>query len=185
MKDIVKPGLVLLVVTFVAALCLGFVHEITKEPIARQLYQAMNASMSAILPQADTYVEVEYFHPSNYSPIFNVTRGEASGEVVGYIVGASKLGYSGRIDVLVGLDTEGVIQGITILRHTETPGLGANAALPVFTDQFVGGYGAMRTTRSAHPALHEVTIITASTITTDSIVDAVNAALDHFEQNLR
>jgi len=184
MREIVKPGLVLLAVTFVAALCLGFVHELTKEPIARQLYQAMNASMSSILPQADTYAEVDFYQYAG-SPIFNVTRGEANGEVVGYIVGAGKPGYSGRIDVLVGLDLEGVIQGITILRHTETPGLGANAALPVFTDQFVGGYGAMRTTRSDSPALHEVTIITASTITTDSIVDAVNAALDYFEQNLR
>jgi len=184
MKDIVKPGLVLLVVTFVAALCLGFVHEITKEPIARQLYQALNASMSAILPQADTYIEMEYSVPSG-GTLFNLTRGEANGETVGYIIGASKPGYSGRIDVLVGLDIEGVIQGITILRHTETPGLGANAALPVFTDQFIGGYGAMRTTRSGYPGLHEVSIITASTITTDSIVDAVNAALDYFNENLR
>jgi len=184
MKEVVKPGLVLLVVTFVAALCLGFVHELTKEPIARQLYLAMNASMSAVLPEADTYIPVD-FEPTSGSPVFNVTRGEVNGATVGYIVGAGKPGYSGVIDVLVGINMEGIIQGITILRHTETPGLGANAALPVFTDQFIGGYGAMRTTRSAEPGVHEVTIITASTITTDSIVDAVNAALDYFEENLR
>ena len=183
MRDIVKPALVLFVVTLVAALCLGFVYEVTKEPIARQLEQALNASMSGILPQADTYAEVEGFEPTEV--LFNLTRGEANGETVGYIIGASKPGYSGGIYVLVGLDTEGVIQGITLLSHTETPGLGANAALPAFTDQFIGGYGAMRTTRSPEPELHEVSIITASTITTDSIVDAVNAALDYFEANLR
>ena len=183
MKDIIKSGAVLLTVTIIAGLCLGFVHELTLEPIQRQLQLALNESMGAILPQADTYIEDENFTPTD--TLFNLTRGESGGVVVGYIIGVSRSGYSGIIDVLVGLDTDGVIQGINILRHTETPGLGANAALPAFTNQFVGGYDELRTTRGAQPAQNEISIITASTITTDAIVLAVNEALSFFEANLR
>ena len=183
MNDIVKSGAVLLVVTIVAGLCLGFVHEFTREPIRLQLEQALNDSMGAILPQADTYVEVEGFEPT--ATLFNLTRGYFGGAPVGYIIGASRPGYSGIIDVLVGLDTDGVIQGINILRHTETPGLGANAALPSFTNQFVGGHTELNSTRSPSPAENEIAIITASTITVDAILLAVNEALSFFDEELR
>jgi len=178
-----KSGAVLLTVTVIAGLCLGFVHELTREPIERQLQQALNESMGAILPQADSYHEVEGFEPVD--TLFNLTRGEAGGVVVGYIIGVSRSGYSGMIDVLVGINTDGVIQGINILRHTETPGLGANAALPAFTDQFIGGSGAISSTRTAPPGVNEVVVITASTITVDAIVRAVNDALDFFDTHLR
>ena len=183
MKDIIKSGAVLLTITVVAGLCLGFVYELTLEPIQHQLELALNESMGAILPQADTYIEVEGFTPTD--TLFNLTRGEAGGVTVGYIIGASRPGYSGRIDVLIGMDTEGVIQGINILNHTETPGLGANAALPAFTDQFRGGYGELSSTRSPSPGPNEIIIITASTITVDAIVAAVNEALSYFDSNLR
>jgi len=183
MNEIIKPGLVLLIVTAVAGSCLGFVYGLTKEPIQRQLEQALSDSMGAILPQADTYTEVEGFTPTD--TLFNLTRGEANGEVVGYIIGASRPGYSGIIDVLVGLNTDGVIQGINIRRHSESPGLGANAALPAFTDQFIGGHTAMGTTRGVSPGENEVIVITASTITVDAIILAVNEALGFFEANLR
>ena len=180
--DILKSGLVLLIVTAVAGMCLGFVYELTREPIQYQLELALYESMGAVLPQADTYYEVEDFEPT--SALFNLTRGEAGGSVVGYIIGASRSGYSGRIDVLVGLDTEGTIQGINILNHSETPGLGANATRPDFTDQFKGNYERVSTTR-ATPSQNEIVVITASTITTDAIVQAVNEALGFFEANLR
>ncbi|MCL2852038.1 MAG: RnfABCDGE type electron transport complex subunit G [Defluviitaleaceae bacterium] len=183
MKEIIKSGTVLLTVTVIAGLCLGFVHELTLEPIEHQLQIALYESMGAVLPQAETYIEAEDFILTD--TFFNLTRGKVNDDVVGYVVGVSSSGYSGIIDVLVGIDTDGVIQGISLLRHTETPGLGAKAALPEFTGQFAGGYGALRTTRSASPSQNEIMVITASTITTDAIVLAVNDALSFFEAYLR
>lgn len=36
----------------------------------------------------------------------------------------SARGYSGEIQVLLGVDPEGRILGVRVIRHTETPGLG-------------------------------------------------------------
>ena len=47
-------------------------------------------------------------------------------------------GYGGDIEFLVGVDPTGVITGIVILKHLETPGLGAKIEDEAFRDQFKG-----------------------------------------------
>ncbi|MCI5780016.1 MAG: FMN-binding protein [Lentisphaeria bacterium] len=50
-----------------------------------------------------------------------------SGKVVGFVgQGANRLGYAGEIAAMVGFAPDGKITGVQILRHKETPGLGAN-----------------------------------------------------------
>ncbi len=47
---------------------------------------------------------------------------DAGGDIVGYAASASSPGYSGPILLLVGIDTQGVIQGIKVVEQRETPG---------------------------------------------------------------
>ena len=49
----------------------------------------------------------------------------------------SGVGYGGTIDLMVGLNPEGTITGVQVLRHTETPGLGAKITEEKFLQQFI------------------------------------------------
>ena len=66
----------------------------------------------------------------------NVTTVKAGGEVVGYAVEAPSItrsGYADRIKLMVGFvekDNTTVINGIKVLKQSETPGLGANMTVP-------------------------------------------------------
>ena len=48
---------------------------------------------------------------------------DASGEIIGYVVEVLPSGFGGTIDLMVGVDTEGVVTGISILSLSESPGL--------------------------------------------------------------
>lgn len=62
----------------------------------------------------------------------------ANGSRIGYAFLATGRGYGGAISILVGLENETTVKGISIISQTETAGLGARIALPSFTDRFAG-----------------------------------------------
>ena len=79
--------------------------------------------------------------------------------------------------MMVGVDTEGKVLGISIIKHTETAGLGAVAAAgtpagEAFRGQFVGTSGSVAVTKDGG----EVDAITASTITSRAFLRIVNSA---------
>jgi electron transport complex protein RnfG len=80
------------------------------------------------------------------------------------------IGFNGPITILVGIGTDGRISGAKILEHTDTPGLGANAASPgYFVDKaagltFMGQYAGKSVTDRFEPK-NDVIAITAATIT--------------------
>jgi electron transport complex protein RnfG len=81
----------------------------------------------------------------------------------------------------VGVSAEGVITGIKILEHADTPGLGANAASPSYFVNRAEGitfYGQFAGKAVADPfeVKDDVIAITASTITSRAVTAAVKAA---------
>jgi electron transport complex protein RnfG len=69
---------------------------------------------------------------------------------------------------------DGNIVGVRILKDTDTPGLGAKAALPAFYEQFAGmtADGTIKVTKDGG----EVEAITAATITSRAVSLLVNVS---------
>lgn len=68
-----------------------------------------------------------------------IYRGRRNGEIVGYaVVSVGEEAYSGTITCLVGLDLQERITGLEVLRHAETPGLGAKIEDCAWRAQMVG-----------------------------------------------
>jgi electron transport complex protein RnfG len=120
----------------------------------------------AVFPEAFRFseeIETEYI---NYFKVF-----DEEDELIGYTFIASEKGWSGGvIETMVGLRVDKSINRITILRHTETPGLGANATRAEFTHRFIG--------LSQHQLLIDrdggnIVSITGSTVTTRAIVNSI------------
>jgi len=65
-------------------------------------------------------------------------EGKTKEETVGYILLQSPKGYSGKIEMLIGIDSKSSVSRVKILTQTETPGLGANVVSEKFLKQFIG-----------------------------------------------
>ncbi|WP_374604366.1 electron transport complex subunit RsxG [Niveibacterium sp.] len=53
-----------------------------------------------------------------------VHKASKAGVQQGAVFKTSSIGYAGPIVILVGISRDGVVQGVRVLRHAETPGLG-------------------------------------------------------------
>lgn len=107
------------------------INEATEEKIADNIRQNTLKSLSEVLPR-DRYnndllsdvFEIEDPSLSTKNPaVVRIARKD--GAPVAALFEVSTLrGYSGYINVLVGIDANGHISGVRILQHKETPGLG-------------------------------------------------------------
>lgn len=172
MKQIFRTVLVLLLVTGVTAVALAQVNRITKDRIADINRQKTAAALSAVLPDGDTAQEIAFTDGSGLvSSVYETAAG--------YAVEVKPAGFGGEIDLMVGVDREGCITGISVVKHTETAGLGAVAAEQTskgaaFRDQFAGMSGTLAVTKDGG----EVDAISGATVTSRAVTAGVNAALE-------
>ncbi len=102
------------------------------------------------------------------------TAGE---KVVGYVSQITVKGYKGPVEVTVGLDPDLVLTGISVggSDFAETAGLGAKAKEPAFQSQFAGKKTPVSVIKTGGtPGDNTVDAITAATITSNAVRDAVN-----------
>ena len=175
-KAILVPALALLIICLVATTLLAGTNLITKDKIAQNAVEKENASRMVVLPEASDFSEVTTLD----SGITYCAGLDAEGNTIGYVFTSGAKGYGGTVGVMVGLDTEGVITGIEILSHAETPGLGANATGEAFKSRFNGKSGELTVDKNSNDG-QNIQAITAATITSKAVVSAVNAALAEFE----
>lgn len=116
------------------AAALGFVYNVTKEPIEQAAKDKEINAIKEVIPAFENDIV------STAKEIDGLTFYTAinKGSIVGYAAKTfTDKGYSGRFDLMVGFLPDGSINNIVVLQQKETPGLGSNMALPKFRDQFI------------------------------------------------
>lgn len=68
----------------------------------------------------------------------NIFLAKKDSRVTAVAYAATGSGYGGEIEVMVGLSMDGKLTGISVMTHSETPGLGARITERDFTEQFRG-----------------------------------------------
>ena len=61
---------------------------------------------------------------------------KAGGKVTALALAGTGKGFNGDISVMVGIGPDAKLTGISIMTHSETPGIGSRVMEPVFTEQF-------------------------------------------------
>ena len=162
----------------VAGAILGWVNEVTAEPIAQANAKTLSDAIAVVVPgfdnnpaEAPETIDVDGV---SYK-IYKATKG---GEFIGAAVESSSMGFGGELKVLVGFDVEGNIIDYSLLSHAETPGLGSKAA-----DWFKKGAKGDITGKNPGEAPlavskegGQIDAITASTMTSKAFLSAVNSA---------
>jgi len=167
---VLRLALTLLAITAVVAAALAGVNSITAPAIAELNAQKTQEAIELVLPGGG---EEKADFPAT-ALVSKVYAGDA-----GYAVEVTPGGFDNTITMMVGVDFEGKVLGISVVSHTETAGLGAVAAAgtpagEAFRDGFVGKTGSVSVTKDGG----DVEAITGPTITSRAVCVGVNAALE-------
>ena len=189
-KGIFVAMAALFAITVVMGAALGVIYNVTKKPIEEAELKAKQEAYKEVFPDAKDIVAVDDSKYEEYNSKLddsgytnshideiNVATGD-EGEL-GYIyVVTNGRGYGGDIQLVVGINKDGVIQGIAFLSINETAGLGMEADNPEFLNQYIGkAVDSFNVTKTAATSDDDVEAISGATITTDAVTDAINATL--------
>lgn len=133
-KSISKNTLILTAFALVTAGALALTNLGTRERIAEAERAAQQRALYEIIPlsQHDNDLLTDTIPvPSKHWALLGadanskIHRARHNGEISALIVPAvAHDGYSGDIDMIVGVNRDGTIAGVRVLAHKETPGLG-------------------------------------------------------------
>ncbi|MDR2304619.1 MAG: FMN-binding protein [Treponema sp.] len=181
--SMLKLGLTLAVFAAAACVMLAFVYTGTERIIAMRQQTDLEAALKELFPEADSFTDIS---GTIASPDLSVTfeseyEARKGGVLIGAVLRCSRASYGGQIKVLAGINADGTVSGVKILEHSDTPGLGANAAAAnYFVDRAAGltfyGQFAGKSVSEPFEVKKDVIAVTASTITSHAVAAAVKAA---------
>ncbi|SMP49799.1 FMN-binding protein [Anoxynatronum buryatiense] len=175
MRDMIKMGLILLLITSIAGLVLGITNSMTEGIILERAMAGDIASMQVLLSEADSFEPVDHEEISASSMIKEVYAGYKGGDLVGFTIKVAPGGYGGPIEMMVGIDATAEITGIEILEQTETPGLGTKITEESYKTQFTG--------LTADSSI-AVDTIAGATVSSEAVNNGVRAAAALYEDIL-
>ena len=185
-KFILKVAGTLTVIALVVAALLGLVNNITADKIAEIDAEKTRVSMSAVVPEGSEFTdkleisdEVAAAAAAQGGKLTELYGVKNAGADAGYVMKIAASGSQGTITMMVGVDANKAITGISVVSHSETSGIGTkvmgnepNAAGVPVLDQFMGmsGSGSLVVGKT-------VTAISGATVSTKGITMGANAAL--------
>jgi electron transport complex protein RnfG len=175
--------LVLFLITLFASGAVAVVYHYTEEPIAAAQAAKTAGAIGEVVPAFDNDIAATKKEVAIDGGTAILYTAEKGGKPIGYAIETfTNKGYSGLITLMVGFLPDGTIQGIRVLQHAETPGLGSNMTEPgnVLTVSFEGKNPA-ELNMSVKKDGGDIDALTASTITSRAYTDAVDRAWRVFQ----
>lgn len=179
MNHPIKLGGILFLLTAICVGILGVVNEVTKPIIEKNEIATEEAAMHTLITAAESFTNIDSIEDDTIKKVIIAKQGT---QTVGYVVRIEPNGYGGTIKLLIGIDQEGIVKGIRILEHSETPGFGANADKNSFKNQFIDKNAPLKVSKNAANE-GEIQAITGATITSAAITDAVNVASEYINSH--
>ena len=174
--------LTLLIVTLASAAALGFVYEITKEPIAIAKAAKKNLAIKRVVPEFNNEPGKEIIKLPIEGDTVYFYVAKMNDDTVGYAIETfSNKAFGGRLKLMAGFLPDGTIKETAVLEHKETPGLGDKMlkSKSNWSEQFEGKNPASFTLKVTKDG-GQVDAITASTITSRAYCDALQRAYNAY-----
>jgi electron transport complex protein RnfG len=196
MNKILKLTLVLFLICAIVAGVLGAVDMVTRGPINAYQTNKTNEAFSKVMPVHVPEGEQQYI-PVDLKPLGLSTTINSNGQKIkilsvskaaddaGYVVETEFSGAQGTIVMVVGVSNRLTCTGVSITKHSETAGLGANAASAAdvgvnFRNQFIGVSKFVQLKKAGG----EIDALSGATITSRSVTNATAAAIMFVESML-
>ncbi len=86
------------------------------------------------------------------------------------------------LDLLISMNDDGYVKGISIVSISETPGLGTRVDSEDFLNRFVGFSDIVKIVKKTPSADNEVQALTGATYSSNGVADAVNIAVQTYKE---
>ncbi len=135
MHNIIRLSSVLVLVAMLSAALLTGLHNLTEPVIREREEREYIEALEKFFPDLDNF-ESETVDGESFDLVY-----DQEGELLGIMATVSTQGYDGTIRYNLAVDDEGIIKGIIVTSHSETPGIGDVITTSDFQEQFIGkGY---------------------------------------------
>lgn len=189
MKNYLKTGLVLLVISAIAAGLLAVVNSFTSEVIAKAEFEkSVQAYQEIYGDKADTFEPLDESKKAalveKYKDIQDVFVAKKGDEIVGYGINHTGNGYGGSMTNAIGLLNDGTIAGFRNIQNAETPGIGTQITEAPYFEQFVGKSfknGEVKGNKDPQ-AEDEIPMISGATISSTAVLKGINSILPAYEE---
>jgi len=158
----VKMVLVLFLTTALTAGLLSTVNSLTKDRIAENLEEDMRRSFVEMFGEGVSYKTLGDL-PEGAEAIYEITY---NGETY-YCISVLSAGFGGDVNIMATFDKGGSIAGVSVISHSETPGIGTKVFEKSFLAKFKGKASA-----------DEVDAISGATISSNALKSGINTARD-------
>ena len=188
-KYIIKLGVTLFVTCVVVAGLLGLVNMVTEDKIAAINWENTQTAMKAVVADPESAEFAEAMEPTSdmtaaasaaggtLDSVYEVLVG---GESAGYAIKVVASGSQGNIEMMVGVDADGVVTGVSIVKNSETSGIGSKVMTNQPTAKGVGVLDQFEGKSAADGTLAvgtNVDAISGATVSSRGVTTGVNAAL--------
>ena len=179
-KFVLKVAGTLTVISLVVAALLGVVNMVTEDKIDAINAEKTNQALAAVAPEGAEFTPVELSDAAvSAASAYGTLDSMYEMSTGGYAMKIVASGSQGSIEMIVGVDGNKALTGVSVVNHSETGGIGTKvvnndpntAGTPVL-DQFIGmsGAGSLVVGKTVNP-------ISGATVTTKGITAGCNAAL--------
>ncbi|SES64082.1 electron transport complex protein RnfG [Methanococcoides vulcani] len=178
-RDIVIIIGKLVLISVVASALLAITYVPTSEQLKKNYAEARTATLAELMPQAAEFEAVygdEIINDEGDREILYYRAKDSSGNLIGYAFFRQHPGAQGLLEVAGGVDVSfNEVTGMSVMSHTETPGLGSKITEPAFRDQFKNVKVADLSLSKSGGAIDS---ITGATISSQAVIDALNAQVE-------
>lgn len=190
-----RAGLILATLAAICTAAVAVTHRLTAERIDRNeqawLEQSLEPALADLFYDNDLSESVKVIEPPHGLPgddpvtVYRVFNEQTP--VAALFVVTARGGFSGPIQLLVGIDVDGAISGVRVLEHQETPGLGdlIEAAKSDWIHQFRGR--SLGNPPAENWAIErdggEFDQLTGASITPRAVIKAIRQTLIYFDEH--
>ena len=187
-KYIIKLTVTLFVTCVIVAGLLGGVNAITADKIAAINWEKTVEAMKAVVADPDAtefsdalpITDEMAAAPGAFGSLDSIYEVQVGGQTAGYAIKVVASGSQGNIEMMVGVDADKVITGVSIVSNSETAGIGSKVMANEPTN---AGIGVLTQFEGKSPADGELVVnkgidaITGATVSSKGVTAGVNAAL--------
>lgn len=167
----------LMIIIASVVLMLAVVNGLTKDKIDENAKKANDEARISLFADATSFEPVSVDISDDLSKyIGEIYEAVGNGDSLGYCVSVAYNGFGGAINMIVGISVDGLMTGVKVVSHSETPGVGeriiSNGSI---LSQFVN---------ASENSIASVETITGATVTSKAIIEGVSKAFEAVSQLL-
>ncbi len=179
----IKPALVLTLVITIVSVLLMVTYNMTYVDNSGVITEELREKCVALMGEGEYSIVTDWLSegysiekPDKVEKLVKKDDGSIAFEIISN--GYNKKG----LDIVVAMNDDGTVKGVSIISMTETPGVGTKVDTPEFLDIFNGIGSSVKVVKGNAAAENEVSAITGATYSSKGVASAVNTAIETYKE---